>query len=78
MREGGRERERESGREIDGERGSGRRESSNACSSCTRLDASRACAGWSPLFIRLSIVMSLYMPAYEQVRRRILKMGYFE
>jgi len=36
------------------------------------------CAGWSPLFIRLSIVMSLYMPAYEQVRRRVLKMGYFE
>ena len=35
-------------------------------------------SGWSPLFLRLSIVMSLYMPAYEQVRRRILKMGYFE
>ena len=35
-------------------------------------------AGWSPLFVRLSIVMSLYMPAYEQVRRRVLKLGYFE
>lgn len=35
-------------------------------------------SGWSPLFVRLSIVMSLYMPAYEQVRRHVLKMGYFE
>ena len=25
-----------------------------------------------------SIVMSLYMPAYEQVRRRFLNLGYFK
>eukprot|EP00802_Teleaulax_amphioxeia_P020727 Tamp_21026.p1 GENE.Tamp_21026~~Tamp_21026.p1 ORF type:complete len:299 (-),score=46.46 Tamp_21026:269-1036(-) len=35
-------------------------------------------SGWSPLFVRLSIVMSLYMPAYEQVRRRFLNLGYFK
>ena len=33
--------------------------------------------GWTPLFTRLAIVMSTYMPLYEQLRAKVLRMGYF-
>lgn len=34
--------------------------------------------GWTPLFARISIIFSVYMPAYEQVRARVFAMGYFK
>ena len=34
--------------------------------------------GWTPLFLRVAIVISVYMPAYEQVRAKVLKIGYFK
>ena len=34
--------------------------------------------GWTYMFVRVASIFCVYMPAYEQVRKRVLQMEYFK